>query len=79
MWQPGWEKGLAKNRYMYIHGRVPLLFIIVEQSQLKLSQYCLLAIPQFKIKSCLFVCFFKKKETDNRASSAEKDTQAREV
>ena len=26
MWQPGWEGGLRKNRYMYTYGWVPSLF-----------------------------------------------------
>ena len=27
MWQPGWEGSLGENRYMYVYGWVPLLFI----------------------------------------------------
>ena len=26
MWQPGWERGLGENGYMYMYGWVPLLF-----------------------------------------------------
>ena len=26
MWQPGWERSLGKNGYMYMCGQVPLLF-----------------------------------------------------
>ena len=27
VWQPGWERSLGENRYVYVYGWVPLLFI----------------------------------------------------
>ena len=51
MWQPGWEGSLGENGYMYMYDWDSAV-------HLKLSQHCSSAIPQNKIKKCLFVCLF---------------------